>query len=218
MRHRDSRTEFRRSKVCSPARAWRYRRPQQASPRREHQLSRRPKGRPRVPQIHVRSFRRVRRDRLSLALHVDEPTRFGIGATLRGGAEVDEHRVARLGVGGKRRHANHTSSQVRRGFRGVLHRRIGRRRSNRLLRTRHQPRRESGDPTGDLRRPRRECASATAGDNPDPRLLDHAPTAPVQEVRSGRPERSDESRICRRAARLLRRLDLRLEGARSRLE
>ena len=48
--------------------------------------------------VHVRSFGSLLDGRLPVALHVDEPARVGIGATLRVGTEVDEHPVDRLKV------------------------------------------------------------------------------------------------------------------------
>jgi hypothetical protein len=226
VRYGSGRTNLGRSKLCSSARTGRYRRPQQASPREKHRLPGGPKGRPRVPQIHVRPFRRVRRGGLPLALHVDEPARFRIGAALCGRTAVDEHHLGRLSL-----HAGDRRSQSRRSVRrdrpgrgrrgrSRLHRsgggafrvpaagtrcsvsretgaanlicahtpkarysvvllqgqpvRLSERQSGYpgLLRTRDRRRRESGDPTGDLRRPRRERTSTTAGDHPDPRLLD----------------------------------------------
>jgi hypothetical protein len=49
-----------------------------------------------VPQIHLRPFRRVRRGRSQLALHLDEPGRLGVGSALRLRTQADEHRLARL--------------------------------------------------------------------------------------------------------------------------
>jgi hypothetical protein len=63
----------------------------------KRQLQHRPQARTRLPQIHVWPLGRVRGGRLPMALHVDEPTRFEIAATMRGRAKVHEHPLARLG-------------------------------------------------------------------------------------------------------------------------
>ena len=96
VRHGSGQTDLGRSTMRSPARTGRLRRPQQEPPRQEHQLPRGPNSRPHVPQIHLRPFGRVRGGRLPLALYVHEPPRLGVGATLRGRAEADEHPLARL--------------------------------------------------------------------------------------------------------------------------
>jgi hypothetical protein len=163
LRHRDGRPDLSGSKVRSAARTRRYRRPQQESPREERQLPNGPRGRPCLPQAHVRPVRRVRGGRLPLALHVHEPGRLGIGPTLRRRAKADEHPLARLNA------------------RARLGHRAGRPRDGRCDASRTCPehRRGSRDLTGDLRRRRRARAAATAGHHQDQGLFDHAPTTPV---------------------------------------
>lgn len=46
--------------------------------------------------VHIRSFGKLLGDRLPVALHVDASSGVRIGSTLRGGAAVHEHRLARL--------------------------------------------------------------------------------------------------------------------------
>jgi hypothetical protein len=86
------------SKVRASARPRRQRRAQHESPCREHQLQRRAKACARVPSVHLRSFGRLLGGGGPVALYLDQAAGVGVGATLRGGAEVDERRLARLRV------------------------------------------------------------------------------------------------------------------------
>jgi hypothetical protein len=63
----------------------------------------------------------VRSRRLPLALHLDKPDWVGVGATLRGRPQADEHPLARLARSSG--HESERRSEVPRGVRDVLHRR-----------------------------------------------------------------------------------------------